>query len=626
MSATIDSARVAAFLGGCPVVKVPGILHPIRIEYQPLTPLPDAALRLTTQVPGSVLCFLPGALEIRQARRALAAAPAAGGPEVVELHGSQGPAEQDAALAQVPHQRIVLATNIAETSLTVPRVTAVVDSGLHKAARYDPDRAIDSLELERISRDSADQRAGRAGRLGPGVVVRLWSPADRLAPHREPEVLRVDLSGPILEILAWGGDPARFEWFEAPPPESIDAAFDLLDRLGATESGRLTDLGRSMQRLPVHPRLARVLLAAGGSREAALACAVLSERRFSPAMAEAATESDLLSAIEHPRALPAHVLRAADALQTLVRGRQARFHESTFRRALLSGYPDRVGRRREPGSPRLLLASGHGAVLGPESGVRSAEFVVALDVAAGRRGEGQEARVRMASAVDREWLVPWTSRIEHEMGADGIVRAVSREYYGAIALAGRPVEPDPTTAQQLLTEAFLARGLSEHDEQLVRRLRFAGIAMDVRDLAARAVAGRQSIHEIHLAAALGPDVRHALDRDAPESIPVPSGRRARLEYSEDGTITAAVKLQELFGLADTPRVGRSREPVILSLLAPNGRPVQVTRDLRSFWARTYAEVRRELRGRYPKHPWPEDPWTAQPTARTARKGSNYRNR
>ena len=623
MSATIDATRVSRFLGGCPVIDVPGTLHPIRVDYDPATPLAEAAGRMVREVPGSVLCFLPGAAEIRQTRRAFAAGGFPAGPEIVELHGSQQAAEQEAALAPSPHQRIVLATNIAETSLTVPGVTAVVDSGLQKVARYDPDRAIDSLETERISRDSADQRAGRAGRLGPGVVVRLWHQADRLAPHREPEIHRIDLSGPILDILAWGGDPCALEWFDPPLRDAIDAAFDLLDRLGATEARRLMPLGRSMQRLPVHPRLARVLLEAAGAREAALACAILSERRFAPAGTSPTTESDLLSAVERAGALPGHVLRAADALGAISgRSRSAPLGESAFRRVLLAGYPDRVARRREPGSPRLLLATGHGAVLAPESGVRDAEYLVALDVAAGRRGEGQEARVRMASAIEREWLTPWFARVEHELGGDGAVRAVSRDYYGAIALSERPANPDPEVARQLLTEAYLARGLSSADEQLVRRLRFAGLEIDVRDLVAQAAAGRRSLLEIDLAAGLARDVRQALDRNAPDSITVPSGRRASLDYQEDGSVVAAVKLQELFGLADTPRVGPTRAPVVLSLLAPNGRPVQVTRDLRSFWERTYPEVRKELRGRYPRHPWPEDPWKAVPTARTTRKGSN----
>jgi ATP-dependent helicase HrpB len=269
----------------------------------------------------------------------------------------------------------------------------------------------------------------------------------------------------------------------------------------------------------------------------------------------------------------------------------------------------------------VLLASGHGAVVGPESGVRDGEFLLALDVTAGRRGEGSEARIRMASVVDREWLRPTHTTLDHTFDADtGTVRAASRDFYDAIVLAERPTRPDPDDVTRLLVQSFLATALSEQDEQLVRRLHFARLRADVAELAERATHGCKSVHEIRLERGLTAQDRRELARLAPAVIDVPSGRQARLEYLEDGTVTAAVKLQELFGLADTPRVGPGRAPVLLSLLAPNGRPVQLTRDLRSFWERTYPEVRKELRGRYPKHPWPEDPWTARPTARSARRG------
>jgi ATP-dependent helicase HrpB len=286
---------------------------------------------------------------------------------------------------------------------------------------------------------------------------------------------------------------------------------------------------------------------------------------------------------------------------------------------VFDGYPDRVARRRD-GTSRVLLASGHGAVIGPASGVRDAEFLVALDVTAGRRGAGSEALIRMASAVDREWLRPTRSTIEHELDETrGAVRAVAREFYGAILLTERPVDVDAGIAAGLLADAYLARELPKDDARLLARLRFAGVEIDVRALVERAAASCRSIREIDLAQHLLWDVRRDLDHLAPESIAIPSGRRAALEYQPDGSVSAAVKLQELFGLAETPRVGPRQEPVLLSLLAPNGRPVQMTRDLRSFWERTYPEVRKELRGRYPKHPWPEDPWTAPATSKTVKR-------
>jgi ATP-dependent helicase HrpB len=620
MSATIDASSVAAYLNGCPVVSVPGSPHPLDVRYAPGLSIREAIDTVEGRE-GQILCFLPGAAEIARAHRDLSASH--GHLDIVELHGSLSATDQDAAIAPVPHKRVILATNIAETSLTVSDVSAVIDSGLHKVSRYDHARAVDSLETERISRDAADQRAGRAARLGPGIAIRLWHQADRLRPQREPEISRVDLSGPVLEVLAWGGDPRSFEWFEPPDRESMDAALELLQRLGAIENTTLTDLGRRMHVLPIGPRLAAILAAARGAREAALACALLSERHYQspPGSTRATTTSDLLAAIERERELPPHVIRVADTLQSMTVGKSDCLSDAEFRRAILAGYPDRVGRRRAPGSPRLLLASGHGAVIGPESGVRDGEFLAALDVTAGKRGEGSEARVRMASLVDREWLTPTGSRLEHFLDdASGVVRAISRDYYGALVLTERPHAPDPYEAARLLSEAFAARDLSDADQQLIRRLRFAGLDADVRQLAARGAAGCCALAEIDLRRGLEPHALQQMNRLAPETIAVPSGRHARLEYQEDGSVSASVKLQELFGLADTPRIGNRGAPLLLNLLAPNGRPVQVTRDLRSFWERTYPEVRKELRGRYPKHPWPEDPWSAKPTSRTTKGG------
>ena len=623
MSATIDAERVGAFLGGCPILSVAGRLHSLEIRYIPGAGIAEAARNALSTPAKSILCFLPGAPEIRRAETDVRAAIAGcdDGVDVVPLHGGLDAAAQDAALTGVPGRRIILATNIAETSLTVPGVSAVIDTGLHKVARYDPDRAIDALETERIPQDSADQRAGRAGRLGPGHVFRLWHAADRLRPHREPEIHRIDLSGPVLDILAWGGDPRILQWFESPRVEALDAAFALLEQLGAVRDGRLTDVGRGLQRLPIHPRLARILLSAKGARPAALACALLAERQAGsrPAAPPPTTSSDLLSAVERERDLAPHVVFVAAELQRLAGSSPAAISEPQFRRAVFDGYPDRVARRRSATS-RVLMASGHGAVVGPESGVRDAEFIVALDVTAGRRGEGSEAFIRMASAVDREWLQPTRSAVEHEFDPSrDMVRAFARDYYGAIVLAERAVDVDPQIAATLLTDAYLSRELPENAARLLARMRFAELDADIRALVERAALGCRSLPEIDLAPHLPWDVRSRLDDLAPESIAIPSGRRARLDYQADGSVTASVKLQELFGLAETPRVGPRREPVLLSLLAPNGRPVQLTRDLRSFWERTYPEVRKELRGRYPKHPWPEDPWTAIPTRGVTRR-------
>lgn len=615
MSATLDAGQVARYLGDCPVVQVPGRLHPLEIAYRPGQSVAQAAGEALARSDGNVLCFLPGAGEVRRAAqdvRALAGADV----EVVELHGSLTPEEQDGALAVVPRRRVIVATNIAQTSLTVPGTRAVIDTGQHKVARYDAARGVDSLDLERIPRDAADQRAGRAGRLGPGLVLRLWHEHDRLRPHGEPEIARVDLAGPVLDLLAWGADPHAFDWFEAPRSDAIDAALALLSALGATDARRITPTGRQMARLPLHPRLARILLAGGGSRAAAAACALLSDRQALPRH-PATTTCDLLEATD--RNLPAHVDRVARDLQRAAGGTAGTMTELDLRHALFTGYPDRIGRRRSPGDARVLLATGHGAVIGPESGVRDGEFVLALDVQAGRPGERSEARIRIASLVERGWLAPTSVEEGHELDAGGAVRARRREKYGEILLREMDAPVDPAIAAATLASALLARPLSEEDEALVRRLRFAGMVEDLKDLSLRAAAGQRRLVDVRLANGLDWSTRQRLDEAAPAHFLAPSGRTHPIDYRDDGSVAVSVKLQELFGLAETPRIGPRREPLLILLLAPNGRPVQTTRDLASFWNTTYPDVRKELRGRYPKHPWPEDPWNAVPTARTVKK-------
>lgn len=636
MSATLDAAAVSGFLDGCPIVEVEGRLFPLDIRYAPQEPLPTVAVRALDAASGDVLCFLPGAREIRQAIGEISGRIDRRGVDIVPLYGALDAAEQDAALRPSSRRRIVVATNVAETSLTVPGVTAVVDSGLHKVARYDAERGIDSLEVERITADAADQRAGRAGRLAAGIAWRLWDARDRLRPHREPEIHRVDLAATVLDVIAWGGDPRTLEWFERPREEALDAAIALLGRLGAIRDGRLTPLGEQIGPLAVHPRLACMLVAAKGAREMARACAIVSERHFVPPRS-ASTTSDLLSALDGWQNVPPHIQRVAAEIEKGVgrrfpptasratrpartAGNDTRplftLSESDFRRAVLAGYPDRVAQRREPGSPRVRLSSGAGAAVGQESGVRDGEFLVAIDVV----HAAADARIRIASLVDREWLLPNETEIVHRFDREtGTVRAARVERYDALTLAEHPARPDPTIAARLLADAWLERGPRPDDEQLLRRLEFAGQTVAVDRLVREAAGTVRSVDDLQLAGALPPHILRTLARDAPETLVVPSGRTVRLAYGTDGGVSASVKLQELFGLAETPRIGPKRVPVLLSLLAPNGRPVQLTRDLRSFWDRTYPEVRKELRGRYPKHPWPDDPWTATPTSKARRK-------
>lgn len=548
MSATIDAEPVAKFLQA-PVIEVAARPFPIEIRYRPGVSIGTAVREAAETAQGHILCFLPGAREIDQAAAAIGAV----GATVLPLHGSLDVDAQERALAPSTQRKIILATNVAETSLTVEGVTDVIDTGRHKVLRYDTESAVDHLVTEQISADSAAQRAGRAGRTAPGRATRLWDERMMLRPQREPDVQRIDLSAPVLDIIAWGGDPKTFEWFERPSEERIDAALDLLRQLGAVEGRRLTATGEAMRRLPLHPRLARMVVEGGGSRDVV---------ELAVEISEGTARADVVRDIERAARIPADKPAVSVA------------------KAALSGYPDRVAMRRERNSPRLVLASGTGATLAREVEHTPGDFFVVLDI----RGE----LAYRVIAIERDWIVPTRHEITHSMDEDR-VEAVQRVWYGGILLHEQKVPPDPIEAHRL-REDYRRRNV---DPDLLRRLTFAGLTVD--------------------------DPRHRLDELAPTSVPLPSGRTAKLDYRDDGSAVASVKLQELFGLADTPKIGPRQIPVTFALLAPNGRPVQVTRDLRSFWNTTYPEVRKELRGRYPKHPWPEDPWTAVATHRAKRR-------
>lgn len=631
MSATLDPEPVSKFLGGCPIINVPGTQHPMTIDYAPGESVADAVRVLLPVTRGNVLCFLPGAREIATTIAACGPAAHSNNCDVVPLHGSLDASEQDAALSSESEpaspkgearRRVIVATNIAETSLTVPGVAVVIDAGLQKVARYDADRAVDSLTTERITLDSADQRAGRAARLGPGMVRRLWDARDRLRPHREAEIHRVDLSSTLLSILAWGSSADAFEWFDRPDADRVATAAALLARLGAVQGAQITALGRLMQRLPLPPRLARVLIAAHGSFEGAAACAWLWEpTRFDGP--RAANSCDLLPILDQWTRMPPHLRQVAQNLQRISReligtAFRARIDEEALRHALLAGYPDRVAKRR--GGDRVTLASGHGAVIGRESGVHDADWLIALDVTSGRTSATTEASVRLASRIEPEWLSPTRSETRVELNADtGAVKAFDVDWYDEVALREHPTAPSDDDRARVLADAWLAREPDPQSARLVARLRFAGEAIDIRGAVQSAAAGARRLSDVVLTEdSLSWEARESLRKLAPDRLTVPSGRAMTVDYEADGSVSIAVKLQELFGLAETPRIGPARTPITFHLLAPNGRPVQTTQDLKSFWERTYPEVRKELRGRYPRHPWPEDPTTAQPTHRTTR--------
>ena len=633
MSATLDAEPVAAFLGGCRIIEIEGRAHPVEVRYRPELAFSQAVREAFGRAEGHVLGFLPGAPEIRRAASELSSLQA----PLFELHGSLSPELQDAAVSTTPgdRPRIILATNLAETSLTVEGVTEIVDSGLHKVVRYDPSIGVDRLETERISRDSADQRAGRAGRTAPGRATRLWDERQELLDHREPEIRRVDLAGPLLDIFAWGGDPLTFEWFERPPAESIQRGLDLLARLGAIAEGKITARGREMHALPLHPRHAAVILEAGRSREAAVACGILSEGLR---WAESRPEVDLLDLVARINEAPPAVRRAVDEVARASRAQQSVGDDEALQRALYAGYSDRLAKRREE-SDRFVMAGGSGAIL-MEGGhfPKEQELLVALQILAPRRGSA-DSIIRLASAVPRKWAHPAETRLEHRFDpATRSVRATEIDSLDGIPLAERPAAADPEKAGEILAAVIVA-ALRARDEEIalprgiaaafdmaqldaavqqLRRARAAGDPIDLEILAGRLAAGRTTLPPLDLWSLLDWQQKKRIDQLAPSSIAVPSGRSARLAYRRDGDVVLSIKLQELFGMAESPRIGTDGRAVVIELLAPNGRAVQTTNDLRSFWGGAYQEVRKELRGRYPRHPWPEDPWTAPATRRTVR--------
>ena len=577
MSATLDAGALSRYLGNARVFDVAASRFPVGIRYRPGVSMAQAVRDQLPDAKGDLLCFLPGAREIERAQQDLIGIDA----DVLPLHGSLDVAAQERALLPTGRRRVILATNLAETSLTVAGVTDVLDSGLQKVMRFDAQTAVDHLDLERISSDSADQRSGRAGRTQPGQAVRLWDARDLLRPHREPEVRRIDLSATMLDVIAWGGDPLIFPWFEPPPSDRVDAALRLLAQLGAIEGRQLTELGLQLRSLPLHPRLARIVIAANGAPEAIEICAALSG------------------------ASPGETRELAATLRrTIGESSSAPADDRTLRRALLAGYPDRVAMRRAPRSAAVLLSSGTGATVAREIDDGQAEFLVALEI--------RDDVIRTARPVEREWLLPTHRTVVHRL-EEGGVRAAEQQWYGALLLHEQTVPPDAGETSRLLASSV------EPDPQLLRRATLAGLAVDWPALKQSAVAGRTRVEDADLEPFLDWKSRKQLEEQAPLSIPLPSGRRARLEYRDDGSVLASVKLQELFGLGDSPRVGPAKTPVTFALLSPNGRPMQVTSDLRSFWNNAYQEVRKELRARYPKHPWPDDPWNATPTHRTKKR-------
>lgn len=685
MSATLDGSRVATLLGGAPIVDVPGRQFPVEIEYAgrgaPLLPGgADSPERLVAQVvrrvlaesSGDMLVFLPGAGEIRRVQSQLADL---ANPRLLllPLYGDLDAKDQDAVLNSAAHgvRRIVLSTNIAETSVTIPGVTVVVDSGLARRSRFDPVTGMSRLEVARISRAAADQRAGRAGRTAPGRCYRLWSEGSHasLAAFTPAEITEADLSPLALELAQWGNeDAAALAWMDPPPPPMLSQARELLQRLEALDdAGTITPLGREMAALPMHPRLAHMVLASRSLDALPLAAelaALLSERDLlrqggAQRDPDVRTRLEMLRGEAGAKQIERHVRqRMQDNVAQFMRlaepSKKPRARTAAPGRLratpgmlLAMAFPDRIGKRRAEGSGRYLLANGRGAAFPAATGLAAQEYIVAVEL----DDRDREARVDLAAPLDvgeveqlfgaqivEDEQVEWDDRA-------GAVLAQRRRRLGALLIEQRPLQPLPpdlavaamlTGIRQLGLDALpwddASRNLQARLE-FVRRLPQPRAPLNdwpasddeslLRDLEQwlprwlTGVTRREQLSRVPLADALLARLtgaqRRALDELAPRDIAVPSGSHIRIEYTGDGAPSIAVRLQEVFGLSETPRIGGGTVPVSFRLLSPAQRPVQITRDLAGFWKTSYAEVRKEMRGRYPKHNWPEDPLSAPPT-------------
>ncbi len=709
MSATLEAAPVAEFLGHCPVLSSEGrrfevaVEHLARPEERPLEEQVAGAVRrlLDEKLNGDVLVFLPGAAEIRRCAEACASLAAEENLLVLPLHGELPVAEQERAVRPQAQRKVILSTNVAETSVTIEGVVAVVDSGLARVAGHSPWSGLPTLTVTRTSRASAAQRAGRAGRTRPGRCLRLYTAQDFAArpAHETPEIRRLDLAEAALELHAAGlRDLSSFDWLEAPTQTALDAAETLLRRLGALDAdGRVTKNGRRMLRFPLHPRLARVVVEAEArnvGQAAAIVAALISERdvragrvllgageRERHRIARSHSPSDLLELYDlfteaedagfssrrlSELGLDAGAVRRVDRvskqLRRIVGGEGKRgkrtelsaAEESELLISILAGYPDRVARRRtlvnqrEEAGAEVLLAGGGSARLAPESVVRRAEFMVAVDAGersiggrpGGRRGAG-EAIVRLASAIEPDWLLDlFTDQISESTEVVWDREALRVEvvrrllYEGLVLDESRAGEVAGVETAAVLAEAALAAGVRafadpEEIERFLARVEFLRKTFpeanfpeldeaSVNDALAQLCEGLRSFAELREAARAGglvevlrqgltPEQSRLLATMAPERVTLKRGRQARVYYERGRDPWVASRLQDFFGMREGPKVAGGRVPLVLHLLAPSQRPVQVTTDLAGFWSRHYPQVRRELSRRYPRHAWPEDP-------------------
>jgi ATP-dependent helicase HrpB len=619
MSATLETQSVAKYLGNCPIVRSEGRLYEIEITHQPYSREPlekqvrsALELLLREKRAGHILTFLPGAAEIRRAMRECDSAARNAGVLMLPLHGSLTPAEQDRAVAKSEQPKLILATNVAESSITVEGVNAVIDSGLARVATFSPWSGLPTLNVGRVSQASARQRTGRAGRTGPGRVVRLYTEEDyKLRPsYDEPEILRADLSQMCLDLRAMGMALEEFEWLDKPREEAVMKAEALLDRLGAKG-----ELAKTMSRYPLPPRLSRIVIEARQNEVGESGC-VAAALLGSGAQLES---NDLLSAMEkeHDGRVRQHI----EQLRRIARPpKQNRHDDDALLKSVLAGFPDRVARRRA--GNQVLLSNGASAEITGE--IPPYEFMVAVD--AEDRADKPLPIIRMTSRIEPEWLIDlfpenvreqstlvWNHKAER-------VDAVSALLYDGLVLQeSTGAAPDAFAAAQMLGDKALEAGIERfvdvealHDFEA--RMEFAGFdppndAGALRELCS----GLRSFADLKKSATdlirrlQNKAGGRKLDELAPTRLRLKAGRETTVHYERGKSPWIESRMQDFFGMRETPRIGPSRTPVVVHLLAPNRRPVQQTSDLAGFWERLYPQVRRELMRKYPKHSWPEKP-------------------
>ncbi|MBN8982697.1 MAG: ATP-dependent helicase HrpB [Rhizobiales bacterium] len=665
MSATLDGARVAKLLGDAPVIASEGRAFPVETRYvgrksdvhleRQMADAIAAALRADA---GSVLAFLPGAAEIRRTETMLRERVNDAGIEIVPLFGALDASVQDRAIAPAPKgtRKVVLATSIAETSLTIDGVRIVVDSGMARVPRYEPDIGLTRLETIRASRAAVDQRRGRAGRTEPGVCYRLWDEPQTASfdAYTRPEILSADLSSLVLDLAQWGvGEPSKLAFLDSPPAPALKEARDLLRELNALDTqGRITPEGKSLRALALPPRLARMIVDSyrlGAGEDAAMIAAILTERGLGGDSADLDTRLDSFRRDRSQRAQSARQL-AQRWTQQVAQSEKMSAKDVTLStgRILALAFPDRVARNRGNGS--FVLAHGRGASVDQTSALAKSPYIAVAELT----GTAANGRILLAAPITQgEIEAQFADHIESddEITFDKsamALRARRKKKLHAITLSEQtlPVSPNAETAR-VLAEGLVAAGVerlpwSKPLKQWRDRVMFLRAASpdewpDLSDVALAAsyetwlvpaLFDKTSLAQFSsgdlsdaLMNVLPWELRARLDREAPTHFEAPTGTSLAIDYEAEQGPTIAVRLQELFGLTAHPSIAKGKIPLVLELLSPAHRPVQVTRDLPGFWRGSYAAVRADLRGRYPRHPWPEDPASAPPTKRVKPRGT-----